>query len=78
MLSSGSTCQSLSCESEVEMYRCDIRPCSSEFPALQGTTSGLDCGCLLPVMREVQGCDQHSRRGSGVEEGSGVRDGIKR
>jgi len=48
------------------MYRCDIRPCSIEFLALQGTTPGLDWGCLLPVMREVQGFDQHgqhSRRG---------------
>ncbi|KAA6424084.1 MAG: hypothetical protein FRX49_06043 [Trebouxia sp. A1-2] len=30
---------------------------------------------VLPVMREVQGCDQHGQhitRGSGVEEGSGM------
>ncbi len=61
-----STCQRLSCKSETGVYRCDVRPCKFGFPALQGTTPGLDWGCLLPVMREVQGFDQHgqhSRRG---------------
>jgi len=57
------------------MYRCDIRPCNMGFPTLQATTLGVNEGCLLPVTREVQGCDQHgqhSRRGNGGREGSGT------
>ena len=66
LLMRSSTCQRLSCKSESGMYRYDVRPCSIGVPVLQGSTPGLYWGCLLPVMREVQGFDQHgqhSRRG---------------
>ncbi len=45
----------------VGVHKGDIRPRNIGFPALDDTTSGLDWGCQLPVMREVQGCNQHSQ-----------------
>ncbi len=75
LLRSSSTCQSLSCESEVGVHEGDIRPRNIGVPTLEDTTPGLDWGCQLPVMREVERYNQHSqhsRRGSGMEQGSGT------